>query len=376
MRSYITLILLLQTASLFSQSALPVIRATSKKVSIDDGGVFSPDSWNLSPKARPDIYTADRALHAKIVTFYTDIDSFRVKVKPGRSYDFVILLNGRDSCFTRISSAIPPDAGEVWSSSPDTIPFRLTDHNAIAIKAVVNEKDTLDLHVDISSSGIHFLQTVMSRRYAQQKIGTLQIGHTQLKNPAVSTTVVTAQEMDGRVGYTVFEGRQVEINYDLGIVVVHPKMPSTKGYTRTRLIFDQSIPCVDGAFVLGQQEYTGHFMLDNGSSQSLIVDSGWVARSDLAGRFQLVKTSFVKDSRGIKHETKLMRAPVFRFGGGEVKEVPVTLFAGRNPLGFEVNYLGNDLLKRYNMILDFKHDYVYFKADHLLNTPYLASSGG
>src|SRR3984957_3032624 len=104
-----------------AQSTLPLIHATAKKVSIKDDGFLDKDAWNLSPKARPDIYTADRSRKTKYVTFYTDVDSIRVKLKPGGKVDFIILLNGTDSCYTEVASSFhkSPPAPE----SHDTIPF-------------------------------------------------------------------------------------------------------------------------------------------------------------------------------------------------------------------------------------------------------------
>ncbi|RYF37317.1 MAG: hypothetical protein EOO38_26495, partial [Cytophagaceae bacterium] len=90
-----------------AQAQLPLIRATSSHVAIRDGGYLNKNAWTLSPKARPDVYTADRTRKAKWVTFYTDLDSIRLRVKPGTRTDFIILLNGKDSCYTRLASALP-----------------------------------------------------------------------------------------------------------------------------------------------------------------------------------------------------------------------------------------------------------------------------
>src|SRR5882672_4687435 len=138
--------------SIFAQSKLPVIKATSKSVAINDGGYLDKNAWSLSPKIRPDIFTADRTRKTKWVTFYTDIDSIKVKVKPGSRYDFIVLLNGKDSCYTRIASAIPPKSTLKSNiAANDTIPFTLTSFNAISVRSVINDTDTLTLHFDASS---------------------------------------------------------------------------------------------------------------------------------------------------------------------------------------------------------------------------------
>jgi hypothetical protein len=69
--------------SVFAQSKLPVIKATSKSVAINDGGYLDKNAWSLNPKIKLDVFTADRTRKTKWVIFYTDIDSIKVKVKPG-----------------------------------------------------------------------------------------------------------------------------------------------------------------------------------------------------------------------------------------------------------------------------------------------------
>jgi hypothetical protein len=103
MKILLLLPLLFLSSFSIAQKKLQVIKATSKSVAIKDGNELDKNAWTLSPKARPDVFTAERTRKTKYVIFYTDIDSIKVKVKPGSRYDFVILLNGKDSCYTRIS---------------------------------------------------------------------------------------------------------------------------------------------------------------------------------------------------------------------------------------------------------------------------------
>lgn len=86
---------------------LPLIKANSKILSIRDGQVFQKDVWNLSPDIKPDIYQALEPITDKRITFYTDIDSVWFDVAPGKTYDFLIVLNEKDTCHTRISTIKP-----------------------------------------------------------------------------------------------------------------------------------------------------------------------------------------------------------------------------------------------------------------------------
>jgi hypothetical protein len=60
-----------------------------------------------------------------------------------------------------------------------------------------------------------------------------------------------------------------------------------------------------------------------------------------------------------------VEAPLFRLNGFPASNVPALILSNKNPVGFEINFLGNGLLKRFNMILDFKNDYLYLKPNKL-----------
>lgn len=89
------------TTTLLAQKQLPVIKATSLQVDIKDGNVLKKGNWTIVPEAKPDVYTTS----ASKVTFYTDIDSISFDVQRNQQYDFIILVNEKDSALTRITWA-------------------------------------------------------------------------------------------------------------------------------------------------------------------------------------------------------------------------------------------------------------------------------
>jgi hypothetical protein len=366
------------------QSKLPVIKATSKKVAINDGGFLDKNAWSLSPKARPDVYTADRTRATKWVTFYTDIDSIRVKVKPGTRYDFIILLNGKDSCYTQIASAIPPqNKQDGYAIKNDTIPFKLTAYSAIAVKAVMNDADTLNLHFDVSSFDFHLTRDAILKKTKllpnqadvlagkakpnfneMNKAQKLQIGTAVWRNQEMLPTGLTSYGMDGRFGWNLFEGKQVEVDYNNNRLIIYSKMPKgLNGYERSKIGFVHSYGYATETFEIGGKKYTGKFSMDTGSDQSIILDSSWVAKNNFPTDLKLIKSSTITDPSGKKYQMKIVEAPLFRLNGFPVANVPTIILGSKNPVGFEMNYFGNGLLKRFNMILDFKNDYLYLKPN-------------
>ena len=83
----------------FAQS-LPLIHANSNLVDIKEGNTLARRAWSIMPEANPDIFTSNKL--GEMVTFYTDIDSISFKIETGGTYDFIILLNGKDSAYTQI----------------------------------------------------------------------------------------------------------------------------------------------------------------------------------------------------------------------------------------------------------------------------------
>lgn len=90
-----------------SRAALPIVRANSPTASISiDGGPFYEGAWHLNPNtnANPDYYMIGSSLPygTKKIVFRTDLDSIAFDVQAGNEYDFIFLLNGKQTCHTRI----------------------------------------------------------------------------------------------------------------------------------------------------------------------------------------------------------------------------------------------------------------------------------
>jgi hypothetical protein len=368
MRTTYLLLAILSLHTARAQSPLPLIHATSKTVSIRDGNYFDKDTWNLSPKARPDIYIADLSRKTRYVTFYTDIDSITIKLRPGGKADFIILFNNTDSCYTEVASFIPKQHKSKGPETHDTIPFTLTVNSAIHVKSTVNDTTALDLHFDASSFDLALLTPNYKRL---RPISKLQIGALTWTHPKLYNASRTATGMDGRFGWNLFAGKCVELDYDHNLLIIHSKRPKNlKGYTRTKLDYFRSFPGIKATIVAKNKSYTGNFILDTGSDQGIFLDSVWRAKNGFPADLKLLNTSVMHDGAGYKYETKIVESPSIDISGTDCVNVPTWLLNTRNPAGFEINLLGNDVLKRFNIVFDFQNDYIYLKPNQLFNSPF------
>lgn len=136
---FFVLINLLQPL-IFAQQRLPVIKASAKQADIRDGEVFQKGIWNLSPEVKPDIYNALPPFIDKRITFYTDIDSISFDVRQDHIYEFIILLNNKDTCYTQISTIKPVKVNEVNTVlSPPIVPKSLHEDFDAFRKALEKE---------------------------------------------------------------------------------------------------------------------------------------------------------------------------------------------------------------------------------------------
>ena len=90
----------------FCQNTLPILKANSQVISIKEGDYFFKNDWGASSEIKLDKYITNKFDGEKEVTFYSDIDSLSFTVKPNKEYNFIILLNGKDTAYTQISPTL------------------------------------------------------------------------------------------------------------------------------------------------------------------------------------------------------------------------------------------------------------------------------
>jgi hypothetical protein len=113
------------------QDELPVLKTNSPNIKIIDGSNASRGDWILDPSIELDVYYAIRSEKNRTIIFKSDIDSRSFEVEPGHVYDFVILLNGKDACKTRISTML--QGFQRIEKSAETEPLEIQSNMACSI---------------------------------------------------------------------------------------------------------------------------------------------------------------------------------------------------------------------------------------------------
>jgi hypothetical protein len=371
----ISLILFLVTTSFaLAQTKLPVIKAASKKALIVEGE-DDRYNWYLDPKTKPDIHTISKILRPEWIKFYTDIDSIKVKIKPNENFDFIVLLNNKDTCYTRIESLPIKNYSSLQPETHDTIPFVLTEYNNVKIKAIVNTTDTLDLHFDSGTTGLELTNDAIKQKPNLKDDmvpnNSLQIGNLHWDSLIVYPVKLSGHGTDGRFGWDLFDGKIVEINYDRNIFIVHSKRPAIdKEYSKLKIEYLHTLFCIPGNLQLKNTTYNSRFLFDNGYERTIMLDSLLMQQQHYPTDLKVIKEAIMKDGQGRQIPVITVNNERLNLGKQALLNIPVQLVTTSNPAWTKTHILGNEVLKRFNTLLDFQNNYVYLKPNSLFDAAY------
>jgi len=358
----------------FAQNKVLIIKANSKRAFIIEGE-NDRHNWNLSPETKLDIYTITKIVKPKWIKFYTDIDSIKVKIKPNENFDFIVLLNNKDSCHTRIESLPVKNYSHQKPVTHDTIPFILTEFNNVKIKAILNKTDTLNLMFDSGTTGLLLTNDAIKNKTHlannTSTSNTLQIGNLAWYRLPVYPVELSGQGTDGRFGWDLFDGKIVEIDYDKSIFIVHTKPPETgKAYSKFNMEYMHTLFCIQADLQIKNKKYKNRFLFDNGYQRTIMLDTLLMNEQDYPRDLEVIKKVIMKNGQGKEIPVITVNNERLNLGKQELFNIPVQLMSGANPARFKTHILGNEVLKRFNTILDFQNNFVYLKPNSLMDLPY------
>jgi hypothetical protein len=250
-----------------------------------------------------------------------------------------------------------------------SIPFTVGDNDKIYVQGRLNGGAPLSLQVDLGAGGALIkkasvpkgnltLDDSIALRNSDgvnvvpaSRSNLLALDGVSWRGVYVTVADNMTRREDGIVGNSLFLDKVLEIDYDRMRLTIHDSLPDvSSGWTREDIVLDGVVPFVRGRLNVAGSFRDGWFMLDTGAYTSIL------------------------HSEGLSKATKLtveMRRMAGPLGGSPA--APVIELAGRTFA--DVNYsvrpfdgdaatlglLGNDLLKRFNLILDNQQGVAYFR---------------
>lgn len=364
-----------------AQTVLPVIRTGNGPVDIRDGWHLKQGYWQVMPDRRPDYYYVEIPEQSHAVTFITDQDSIRFNVEFGKNYDFIILRNGKDSCYTRIVASYKNNRSLLPSAmpgeDPDTLHFHLGKNRKLYLDGFLNGSEVRNCQLDLGAGGIiinessipkvhiHFDQkTTLANSDGVNEVPLSNFNQLKIGNLTWdSLPVLVAKNMqpaeDLLLSNALFKNKVLEINYDKKLLIVRDKLPADiSTYKRLDMLLDQDIlPFIPVRLHTHDSAQSGWVMFDTGAWTTIInsKDAGkgyqmMVQLASLAGLKNRLSPTLIIGSyqmTGFHYKTRDM-------GGGSRLSL----------------ILGVDMLRRFNMVLDNRHGYIYLKPNLFWDAPY------
>lgn len=262
----------------------------------------------------------------------------------------------------------------------DTIPLTINEHNTIFIKAIFNDKDTLNLNFDTGTTELILTEnTIKTKLSFKPELYTtlynLKIGKTTYQTKLYDA-VLTGHGTDGRFGWDFFKGKVVELNYDKGLMIIHSALPNIivkdKKFTQLKIEFWKDLFFVKSSISQSGVIISDLFLFDIGYQRTAMLDDSLLLQNKFpTDKMDTIKSVIMKGAKGNEIPVITSNLKILKLGKYKLKNVPVQLLTVNKPLkGKNTHILGNEVLKRFNIFLDFQNNIVFLKPNHLFDDKY------
>ena len=87
---------------------------------------------------------------------------------------------------------------------------------------------------------------------------------------------------------------------------------------------------------------------------------------------KIIKKTIMKGAQGNEIPVITSNLKLLKIGKYKLKNVPIQLTTTHKPLkNKNIHILGNEVLKRFNLFLDFQNNFVYLNPNHLFKEKYI-----
>jgi hypothetical protein len=272
-----------------------------------------------------------------------------------------------------------------------SIPFILTEYNNLSVRAILNQKDTVQLMFHTAANDltlteeaarklktIHFdnkTDSVQSwggsaNSARLSKNNSLQIAGFEWQNVPLWENINSGQYTDGKFGIDLFAGKVIEIDFDKMMINIYSVLPKiNETYQKLPLFFENDKMFVEISLEINRTLYKNKFLVHSGYGGSILFDDKFASDNKLGEKLKITGERSLQDSYGNILKTKKAILPLLKIGNEQLTDVPAGFFEGA--IGRQkISLVGGDLLKRFNWIIDAERQYVYLKPGKLKTVDY------
>lgn len=366
------------SSGLLAQKKLPVIYATDEKALIFDGNNVKIN-WKLDPQQKLDIYYVNIPLKENKVTLKTDKDKITFNTQYGASYDFIVVLNKRDTCYTRIiaKEAPTPVSMKLSKPYPQSIPFTLIGSRIYFQGHLKGEKE-VTIQFDLGA-GASCVNKMASEKLQLSFDGKAMVDNTQGVNearvsngnelmigdftwsgvPLIEVGNMKPHE-DLIVGNGFFRNKIIEIDYDKKLLIVHDQLPAyARDFKKQEVFYEQDRPRMKAEIIQNSKKYTLWFLFDTGREGTMLIGEDFTSQDK--NWENLKELQILNGKKIIRLDAKI--------AGVDFKDIVTNAADPSHPQG-RPSLFGNQVLNHFNVILDNQQGAIYLKPNSRKDEPY------
>lgn len=257
----------------------------------------------------------------------------------------------------------------------EKIPFRITKHNNIIVKTLVNDKDSLHLMFQIAMEDASISpERIRKADHIKFKDeisdgNTVKIGNKKYKNIRFFDNEFTGHEADGKIGTGIFKDKYFKIDYDNNQFISYDKEPDLKDYQAMNLYVKNGQFYIVADNVIEDKQQEAYFLLQSGYSGGLLYSNEFAEANNLDKKLKITGEKSMKNSAGQIITTKQGILPFLKLGNIILKNLTAGFFTGDLKTQHS-NYFAADVMRRFNWIFDKDRKIVYIKPSKYFNEPY------
>lgn len=257
----------------------------------------------------------------------------------------------------------------------EKIPFRLTKHNNIIVKTLVNDKDSLHLMFQIAMEDASISpERIRKADHIKFKDeisdgNTIKIGNKKYEDIRFFDNEFTGHEADGKIGTGIFKDKYFKIDYDNKEFVTYDEEPDLKDYQPMNLYVKNEQFYIIADNVVGNKQQEAYFLLQSGYSGGLLYSNEFAEANNLNEKLKITGEKSMKNSAEQIITTKQGVLPFLKLGNIILKNISAGFFTGDLKTQ-HANYFAADVMRRFNWIFDKDRKMVYIKPNTYFDEPY------
>ncbi len=191
----------------------------------------------------------------------------------------------------------------------------------------------------------------------------------------------TGQDLDGVIGNEILQNYVVRIDYDRMTFEIYDRTGYTYDGNREacRITANRYFSTIDAAVVLNNTEVVrGEFLIDTGAELTVAFSTPFVNDNNLLSKTgkRLECRLHARNAVFTAYQTRIRG---LRLGNSDFARIPVFLAqtkSGALSTSALAGIIGNEVLKRFNVVFDYSRQRIYLEPNHLFEATFKVNCSG